>query len=203
MCRGRDLVEVSQQGDRATAKVKASSVQKEDWVTLSGGSTMVDYAAETRQEAQQMAQALAELDALLANPDHTGLAPEAIQDLRLRVRQALGRMRTDLAALDRVDQDDPFKTNPVFATQRYQLMERLEDTRITFEFDLLPGLRELTRQTIGQASAAQAGEPGPGFVQAADKLLEQSNRAVTLVSKVLPIVQALTLLFTGQPVTPV
>jgi hypothetical protein len=162
----------------------------------------MEYTAGSRQEADQLVVALAQIDELL-DPAATRAAqsaPQALVDMRLKVRQALVKLRTDVAALEEVEKADVFGTNPVFATQRYQLMSRIEETKVSFEFELVPALRRATQDAL---AAAREQKPESDALGMAERLIDQSARAVTLVARLLPIAHAIAALLTGAAPVPI
>ena len=189
-------------GGQCGARRELRRTERLFWVRGGRGSKDMEYTAASREEADQLVRALAQIDELLdpAATSAAQTAPQALVDVRLKVRQALVRLRTDVAALEEVEKADVFGTNPVFATQRYQLIARIEETKVSFEFDLLAALRRATQNAL---AAAKEQKPESDALGIAERLLDQSSRAVTLVARFLPIANAIAALVTGIAPAPI
>jgi hypothetical protein len=160
----------------------------------------VEHSGASGSTAQDLADALAQLDELLASQAYDDVQAADVAALRARVRRGLVSMRTDLEALSRLDADDVFRTNPVFATQRYQLITSLEQTKLDFEFDLAPALEKLASASIEQARRRPpVYTDGTGLnleqiLDSAERFVDASTRAVGVVSKAGALISALSLL---------
>ena len=169
----------------------------------------VEYSSASREDAQQIADALTQLDALLARVGTDGPVAVDVAALRARVRQALVAIRTGIETLARIDADDVFKTNPVFATQRYQLITSIEQTKLDFEFEVVPQLQQLAHQRVAGARlhppvtlSAEALPPATTdggwtpdrLLSSAEHCVDQSMRALDLVSKTAGLIRAFVLL---------
>jgi hypothetical protein len=175
----------------------------------------VEYSAASREEAQQIADALTQLDATLASGADDRPAATEVATLRAGVRGALVTIRSSIEALARIDADDIFKTNPVFATQRYQLITSIEQTKIDFEFEVLPQLQQLAHRRVAEArlhpsvtlntEALPPAGLGGGWtpdrlLSSAEHCIDQSTRALDLVSKTAGLIRAFVLLAGLTPV---
>ena len=166
------------------------------------------YIASSREEAEQIAETLKQLDAILAGEGAAALEAGDLSGLRRDVRKMLVGVRTDLEALAAIDREDVFKTNPVFATQRHQLIQKIESAKIDFEFDILPAITRLTEAAAAKVAGAPAGpidpkklpppEGGPWTVEkvlkTAERFTDQAAKAVGVAAKGVKLVKALGLL---------
>jgi hypothetical protein len=174
---------------------------------------MLDYAESSRAEAQQLAEAIAELDSVLARSPGA-----AAVHLRQRATAALVELRASLEDLNNVEKADIFGVDPSLATRRHVLLRLVEQSKVTFEQDILPALRELARSSLQQSrqnppggvntselpDSASEGLPQEGWsvdsvLDSAEKFIGESDRVVGLVPKLVSIVHALGLLASFVP----
>ena len=165
----------------------------------------VEYSGASREAAQEIADALTRLDDVLAAGTFDATAADDLAALRARVRRELVSVRTDLQALGQIDADDVFKTNPVFATQRYQIITSIEQTRIDFEFEVVPALQKFARQNVDRAKQHSSSERADGWtpravLESAERLVDDSTRAVSVVSKATALIRAFMLLAGLAPI---
>jgi hypothetical protein len=159
--------------------------------------------------AKDLADALTQLDEILRSHAYDDLEVADVTALRARVRRSLVSIRTDLGALAQLDADDVFKTNPVFATQKYQLITNIEQTKIDFEFEIAPALHKLACASLERArmdptadldtEVLSARSYGDGWtvdqvLDSAQKLVDTSTKAVGIISKAGALISALGLL---------
>jgi hypothetical protein len=174
---------------------------------------MLDYAESSRAEAQQLAEAIAELDGVLAR------SPGAeAEGMRKRATAALVELRASLEDLNNVEKADIFGVDPSLATRRHVLLRLVEQSKVTFEQDILPALRDLARSSLQQSRQNppdhvdtselpdSAGEEAPPEGWSVDRVLDSAerfigdgDRVVGLVPKVLSIVHALGMLASLVP----
>jgi hypothetical protein len=173
-----------------------------------------EYTEVSRRNAEQIAATLKQLDMILAS-DKIATPPTGdITELRGRVRKLLVDINSDLEALANIDRQDVFKTNPVFATQRYQLIRNAETSKIAFEFEILPSLQTLTKRVVEEvkqkaperADVAALPPHPPGeqwtvqrVVDTAQTFVTQATKAAEVAGKGYALVKALGLL-SGVPV---
>jgi hypothetical protein len=161
---------------------------------------MLDYAESSRAEAQQLAEAIAQLDNVLARSPGADAA-----SLRQRAAATLVELRAGLEDLDNLEAADIFGVDPSLATRRHVLLRIVEKSKVTFELDILPVLREMARSDLEQsrqhppALAPHEGWSVDGVLDSAERLIAESDRVTGLVTKVLSIVHALGLLATLVP----
>lgn len=168
-----------------------------------------DYTETSRNEAERIAATLKQLDVILASDKMSALNVGDVTELRRSVRKMLIGFNTDLEGLANIERDDIFKTNPVFATQRHQLIKNIETAKIDFEFDIVPTLEKLTKQVVQHfkrnppatvdESALPPAPPGTRWtvqkvLDAAEQFVDQAIKAVGVASKAYPLVKALGLL---------
>lgn len=111
----------------------------------------VDYSEDSKLESAKIADTLKQLDNILANENLKQTYNVDITNLRGDVRKLLSSFNANIVSLDNIEREDVFKTNPMFATQRYQLIKFIEDAKIEFQFKIVPAVDALTRQILSQA----------------------------------------------------
>ncbi len=160
-------------------------------------------------ETRQIAGTLQELDNILGTDKLRSLSTESVAELRRSVRNMLISIRTDLTALEAIKRDDIYGTNPVFAGQKHVLIQRIETTKVDFEFDVVPAVEKLTKQMIEQVKQTPAAlvdtSTAPSLpqdenwtvekvVDRAEEYVDQASRAMSAARKLYTLVKALGLL---------
>jgi hypothetical protein len=164
--------------------------------------------------AKDLADALSQVDEILRSHAYDDLEAADVTALRARVRRSLVSIRTDVEALSRLDADDVFRTNPVYATQRYQLITNIEQTKLDFEFDIAPALHKLACAGLERARLDPAADLDSEVLSArssadgwtldqvldsAEKFVDSSTKAVGVISKASALISALGLLAAVLP----
>ena len=173
---------------------------------------VVELLDKGQQEAQQLSGTLKDLDRLLEKVSAS--YPDDISNLRRTVKKMLVGVNTDVELLANLEKEDIFKTNPVFATQRYQVIKNMEEIQIDFEFEILPALEKITRRTVEQtkqnppAALDESTLPAPPkgetwtvkkVIETAEGFLDQANKSVGVLTKAYGLVKALGLVV-GIPI---
>lgn len=173
-----------------------------------------DYLESSLHDAEEIAKTLQQVDALLGSDKLNQLYQGDAAELRKNARKMLVNIRTDLETLDNLEKADPFKTDPSLANQRYKLIEKIETTKIDFEFEIVPALEKLTRQVVEnskQNPPEQVNEetlppPPPGekwtvqkVLDTASQFVEQAARAGAIFTKAYTLAKALGLVL-GIPI---
>ncbi len=172
-----------------------------------------DYLESSQSDAEEIAKTLQQVDVLLGNEKLNQLY-EGAAELRKNVRKMLVNIKTNLEALGNLEKEDPFKTDPTLANQRYKLIKQIETTKIDFEFDIVPALEKLTRQVVEKSKQnppEQVDEkalppPPPGerwtvqkVLDSASQFVEQAARAGAIFTKAYTLAKALGLVL-GIPI---
>lgn len=173
-----------------------------------------DYLESSQRDAEEITKTLQQVDTLLASEKLHQLYQGDAAELRKNVRKMLVNVKTDLEALGNLEKDDPFKTDPTLANQRYKLIKNIETAKIDFEFEIIPALEKLTKQiveTSKQNPPAQVDEkalpPPPAgekwtvqkVLDTASQFVEQAARAGAIFTKAYTLAKALGLIL-GIPV---
>jgi hypothetical protein len=173
-----------------------------------------DYLESSLSDAEEIAKTLQQVDALLGSDKLDQLYKGDAAELRKNVRKMLVNIKTDLEALGNLEKDDPFKTDPTLANQRYKLIKNIETAKIDFEFEIVPALEKLTRQVVEtskQNPPQQVNEetlppPPPGekwtvqkVLDTASQFVEQAARAGAIFTKAYTLAKALGLVL-GIPI---
>jgi hypothetical protein len=173
-----------------------------------------DYLESSLSDAEEIAKTLQQVDALLGSDKLDQLYKGDAAELRKNVRKMLVNIKTDLEALGNLEKDDPFKTDPTLANQRYKLIKNIETAKIDFEFEIVPALEKLTRQVVEtskQNPPQQVNEetlppPPPGekwtvqkVLDTASQFIEQAARAGAIFTKAYTLAKALGLVL-GIPI---
>ncbi|GAB4451401.1 MAG: hypothetical protein OHK0041_14180 [Anaerolineales bacterium] len=173
-----------------------------------------DYVESSLGDAEEIAKTLQQVDALLGSDKLNQLYQGDAAELRKNVRKMLVNIKTDLEALSNLEKDDPFKTDPTLANQRYKLIKNIETAKIDFEFEIVPALEKLTRQVVEtskQNPPEQVNEetlppPPPGekwtvqkVLDTASQFVEQAARAGAIFTKAYTLAKALGLVL-GIPI---
>lgn len=173
-----------------------------------------EYVESSQGDAEEIAKTLQQVDTLLASEKLHQLYQGDAAELRKNVRKMLVSIRTDLEALDNLEKEDPFKTDPTLANQRYKLIKNIESAKVDFEFEIVPALEKLTRQVVEtskQNPPAQVDEqalpPPPAgekwtvqkVLDTASQFVEQAARAGAIFTKAYTLAKALGLVL-GIPI---
>jgi hypothetical protein len=173
-----------------------------------------NYLETSQRDAEEMSKTLQHVDNLLASDKLDQLYEGDAAELRRKVKTMLMSVNTRLHELSDLEEKDVFKTNPVFATQRHQLIEGIESAKIDFEFDIVPALEKLTKKVVQnskenppeQVDEKALPPPPPGerwtvqkVLDTAAQFVEQAARAGTIVTKAYTLAKALGLVL-GIPV---
>jgi hypothetical protein len=162
------------------------------------------YIEEERTGSQKIAESLKQLHNLLESEKLARIYHGDIAELRRNVRRLLIGFNADLESLKRVESDDVFKTNPIFATQRHQLIRNIEIAKVDFEFDVLPKIETLTKDALQEAkrnpSSLDATSLGNiSAIDRAERSVEMTAKIVVMATKASTLVKALELL-SGIPI---
>jgi hypothetical protein len=172
-----------------------------------------DYLESSQNDAEEIAKTLQQVDMLLGSEKLNQLY-EGAAELRKNVRKMLVNIRTALEALGNLEKEDPFKTDPSLANQRYKLIKNIETAKIDFDFEIVPTLEKLTRQVVEnskQNPPEQVDEqtlppPPPGerwtvqkVLDTASQFVEQAARAGAIFTKAYTLAKALGLVL-GVPI---
>ncbi len=169
-----------------------------------------DYLNSSQAEAKDIAKTLRQVDLLLASNKLRDVYQSDATELRRKVKTMLADINTSLNDLSDLEAKHIFKTNPVFATQRHQLIERIETAKIDFEFDIVPALESLTRQVVEnskQNPSMLVKNPNESWtaqkiLDQAGQFVDQAARAGTILIKAYGLAQALGLVL-GIPLPPI
>jgi hypothetical protein len=167
---------------------------------------MLDYAEASRVEAQQLFDAITQLDTILARAD----ASDWVAQLRRTATSTLLDLRTGIEAYLETDKTDVFGTDPSLALRKLQLMKIVEQSKLTFELDVLPNLRSQVRATIelkrltppdhvDDKALQRVERDSQGWsvervLDSAEQLVIQSDRVAGVVAKVASLAHALGML---------
>jgi hypothetical protein len=176
---------------------------------------MLDYAEASRAGAQQLFDAIAQLDTFLNRGSLGADTSDAVSKLRHTATSTLIELRTGIEAYSQVKKANLFGTDPSLALQQLQLMKMVEQSKVTFELDVLPNLRLVVRTTIAQNRQTPPDHVDEGELQkvesnsqgwtvervldSAEHLAGESERMVGVVSKVMSLAHALGMLVTLVP----
>ena len=168
-----------------------------------------DYTIAAEKGAEKYREALNSLDLVLSSD----LLPEAetvsVSELRLKVRNALVDLNTDVQSLRDIKKKNFYGTDPSFALQERQLIRSIEDAKVRFEFEILPAFRKLARETVEKAkenppalpdqSRLPAPPQGEGWtaeklVDASEKFINQAEKASGILAKAYAFAKAVSLL---------
>ena len=167
------------------------------------------YIEDARQEATELAAALTELDNLLSNEKVAADVPADVTPLRKNIKKMLVDLKTSIEAMSGVETADYFGTDPTFAQQRIQLMNRIEQAKIDFEFDILPVLKKTITVMAAKAKAAENPQvnaqalPEPdagskwtvsGVIEKAESFIANAEKSVGIATKAYAMVKALGML---------
>lgn len=156
---------------------------------------MLQFTDSSRREAQQLADAIVELDAVLAQGAFSGEQAAAASALRARAASTLVELRTAIEGLLAVDAADPFGQDPVAATRRHVLMHNAEVSKVQFELDILPDVRRLAAEQLQLNRAEPNGQSdGSGWLDKAQQLVDDSGRAIGVATRLVAVVHALGML---------
>jgi hypothetical protein len=173
-----------------------------------------DYLETSQSDAEEMSKTLQQVDTLLASEKLEQFYKGDATELRKNVRKMLVNIRTDLEALGNLEKDDPFKTDPTLANQRYRLIKNIETAKIDFEFEIVPALEKLTKQIVEdsqQNPPEQVDEetlppPPPGekwtvqkVLDTASQFIDQAASAGAILTKAYTLAKALGLVL-GIPI---
>jgi len=99
-------------------------------------------------DATQLADTLKQIDSLLQSNNIPETYQKEVLDLRKDVRKLLVDINTSLEMLSNIEKEDILKTDPTFATQKFKIIRTIEDTKVNFEFDVLPKMKKITEELI-------------------------------------------------------
>jgi hypothetical protein len=153
---------------------------------------------------------LKQLDSLLTNNNNlTRIYADDLNELRKNVRKLLIDFNTNIQQLKNIEQEDAFKTNPIYATQRFQIIRNIETAKVDLEFDLAPVVEKITKQLIQLAKQNPSNsldvnslpplETGDKWtvekvINISEQFVDKATKAVGIVSKFYPLVKALGLI---------
>jgi hypothetical protein len=167
---------------------------------------MLDYADASRAEAQQLFDAITQLDTILARADTS----DELDQLRRVATSALLDLRTGIAAYGETRKANIFSTEPSLFLREWQLMRLVEQSKLSFELDVLPHLRSVVRSTIElkrqtpvdhvddqelqRVERDSQGWTVEHVLDSAEQLVNQSDRVAGVVAKVASLARALGML---------
>jgi hypothetical protein len=171
------------------------------------------YGNKAQLEAEKIADSLKQLDNLLNSENLVKIYAGDLNELRRNIRRLLISLNADLESLKSIEKDDIFRTNPIYATQRYQLIRTIETTKVDFEFDIFPTLQKLTKEALEGAkqnpssldirsldsTASVERWTSQKVIETAQQFIDKAGKVVGIATRAYTLVRALGLL-SGNPI---
>jgi hypothetical protein len=167
------------------------------------------YSDDSQKEVEQIANALKQLDTILASDKISTMYEGDLTQLRASVKELLISIDTNISVLKDLEQRDIFGTNPSLAGDRYALIRRIEENKKDFEFDIVPEIGKLTKQAVQYAKRnpptsvdesklppVPSGEKWTAqkVIDTAEEYLNQAIKAAKIVTKAYAFAKALGIL---------
>lgn len=175
-----------------------------------------DHTSESKEDANQFREVLNNLDVVLKSELLDEVSADDIKKLRADVKQMLINMETYVEGWRLVDEKDFFGNEPSLALNRLQFIKNIKATKINFEFEILPKIRQIAEETVEKVKqnppetvdVKRLPPPPSGeswttqkVLDTAEKFLTQATTAGGVVSKAYKVAQAIALV-AGVPLPP-
>lgn len=211
------LVASSTREITAQASASAQGIQEtspDDQIQMKAGNMAAQYTNDSQKEAEEIARALKQLDVILANDELKIIYAGDPAQLRKRIKDLLVDIDTNISLLQNVERQDFYGTDPTLARQRVIHTRKIEEDKITFEYEIMPEVEKLTVQTVeyvkqnppasvdeSKLPPALSGEKWTvkKVIETADKFMDQALKAAQVVTKAYAFVKVLGIL-TGIPI---
>ena len=149
------------------------------------------------EEAKKIKEIVTDLDKYInamGNKPELRSIYEDTMELRNKLKSNLGKLKTGIRELERIDETDFFGTDPTLANQRRSVIMDIENIKINIEIDIYPKLEKITNDLLikkdillPKASEAEKQD----IIHKTNALLDGASRVVDIVSKGIGLLSAL------------